>query len=566
MSSKSLHRLLDRLEELKRSFGVTDQVRLETVLSRLNKSRFVDAPSLIRFHEALLFLRAYPHSPQVLSHVERILSSFSERVARLLRVGDADDVFADSEVSGIVGTSLTAIFSYPIASWLAKRHPADVSIDFEGYEDASRLGQTLPRFVPLLEEEYLVEATVPYLDWLRGARGKSRRSFLWLMQCFEDLDLSDKGKAELYDSLQLYIHWKPRRRRTSRTGMKLKRRDLFYHDGPLVSRRDISLVSELASPPLSVEKLSRREGEELLDLIRDTSAIRYRELHGFTYGDPKYVVHADAGRGVEFFINGVAAENRLPLRAYHSVFMVKNGVPIGYVEGLSLFERMEIGFNIYYTFREGESAWLYARVLRLFRQLLGVTVFSVDPYQLGYENEEGIESGAFWFYRKLGFRPVRASIEKLVRIEEKKIAARAGYRTSAARLRQISNGHMLFEFAPDKPRRWDSFQVRNVGLAVAREMGDRFRGDALRMRRASLSSVSRALGVNAAGWGEAEQCAFGNLALVLSLIPRLSQWTVDEKKALVSIIRAKAGAQESKYLHLLQKHHRLRDEIIRLGS
>ena len=125
---------------------------------------------------------------------------------------------------------------------------------------------------------------------------------------------------------------------------------------------------------------------------------------------------------------------------------------------------------------------------------------------------------------------------------------------------------MLFELSPDKPRRWDGFQVRNLGLAVAREMADRFRGDASRMRRASFTFVSRALGVDVEQWSEAEQCAFGNLALVLSLIPELSRWTMDEKRGLVSIIRAKAGVEESKYLRLLQRHSRLRDEIVKLGS
>ena len=36
-------------------------------------------------------------------------------------------------------------------------------------------------------------------------------------------------------------------------------------------------------------------------------------------------------------------------------------------------------------------ASLGAGRLRLMRQLLGVTVFSIDPYQVGHENEEGIE-------------------------------------------------------------------------------------------------------------------------------------------------------------------------------
>ena len=117
---------------------------------------------------------------------------------------------------------------------------------------------------------------------------------------------------------------------------------------------------------------------------------------------------------------------RLPLRAYHAALFFKNGVPVGYFEGLSLFERMESGFNLYYTFRDGETAWLYAKTLNIFHHLLGVTSFAIDPYQIGYENEEGIESGAFWFYRKLGFRPTAPAVTKLVLKEETKLASDAG--------------------------------------------------------------------------------------------------------------------------------------------
>jgi hypothetical protein len=111
----------------------------------------------------------------------------------------------------------------------------------------------------------------------------------------------------------------------------------------------------------------------------------------------------------------------------------KNGVPIGYFEGLSFFERMESGFNLYYTFREGETAWLYAKILSVMRRLTGASSFSLDPYQIGFENEEGIQSGAFWFYRKLGFRSTRRSIQKLTEIEEEKIGRGKTYRTTAPR-------------------------------------------------------------------------------------------------------------------------------------
>src|SRR6185369_7111397 len=136
-----------------------------------------------------------------------------------------------------------------------------------------------------------------------------------------------------------------------------------------------------------------------------------------------------------------------------------------YFEGLSIFERMESGFNLYYTFRDGETAWLYARILHLMRQLLGVTVFSIDPYQVGHENEEGIESGAFWFYRKLGFRPVKPELMRLTEREETRAGKNPAYRTSAATLRTLAAGHMFFELSPAQTRGcWDVFEVRNIGL------------------------------------------------------------------------------------------------------
>jgi hypothetical protein len=348
--------------------------------------------------------------------------------------------------------------------------------------------------------------------------------------------------------------------------MRLTLRDIFYQDEPLLRRSDVSLAREMDGPPLPLERLSRREGERVLEMIRDTSTIRYRELHGFTFGDPARVLHARAARGVEFFFNGVPPGDRLPLRAYHSAFILRNGVPLGYAEGISLFERVEIGFNIYYTFRDGESAWLYAQILRLYRQLLGVTAFSVDPYQIGFENEEGIESGAFWFYRKLGFRPVREDVMKLVREEERKAATHRRYRTPPETLRELAVGHLIFELPPSPRSHWDRFQVRNLGLAVQRRMASRFGGDSARVRSASSNRVARALGVRLEQWKAHEQRAFENLSLVLALIPDLARWSEEEKRAVARIARAKAGTEEARYLRLMQQHERLRREIIRLGS
>ncbi len=222
------------------------------------------------------------------------------------------------------------------------------------------------------------------------------------------------------------------------------RGEFFYHTAPLLRRADVSLDAELKSPPLSMTKLSRTRGEQMLELARDTSAMRFRELHGFTYGDPSNVYRAELGRGVEVFVSGVLPDHRLPVRTYHAGMFFKNAVPIGYIETLTYRKQMEVGFNLYYTFREGETAWLYGRLLRLFQQLLGVTLFIVDPYQLGLHNEEAIESGAFWFYRKLGFRPEDAEVAKILDKEEKKLRAQPDYRTPTRTLHRLAAGWMVY--------------------------------------------------------------------------------------------------------------------------
>src|SRR6266446_4035398 len=552
-------RLLAELEDLKRSFGVPPR-RLEQKLRALNRCKFTEAAELIRFHEALLFFRAYPPSAKVLRQVEVILETFKQRVAHL-REMDADlSPLDDPEVSGIAGTSVTSNFSYAIVCWLAAKYPFQLSIDWDWFEEEERFGAKMPRFLPLLEEEAMVEAHVAYRDYLRAAKGRANE-VVWLIERFKSLEVREKEKAEAYDSLKIHVRWQFGVR-ASRTEMKLPGRKMFFHERPLIARREISLAAELNSPPIPVEKLSRLSGEKILEMARETSAVRYRELHGFSFGDSRRVFRADLGRATEAFVMGVPAENRLPLRAYHAALIFKNGVPVAYFEGLSLFERMESGFNLYYTFRDGETAWLYACILRLMRQLLGVTVFSIEPYQIGHENEEGIDSGAFWFYRKLGFRPVRPELMKLTLSEEQKISAKPDYRTSARTLRKLAGGHLLFDLEVPAGYEsilsdWDQFAVRSLGLAVQRRMSQDFNGEVGKIRSASVKFVKRALALRTDRWREPELNALENLALVLAMIPRVERWSADEKQLTAQIIRAKARTDEARYLRLMQRHTKL---------
>jgi len=561
----SLDHLLSQLEESKRQFGVDDGTRTEKLLALLGLRRFPDAESLVRFHEALLFIRSHPQGPAAFRAAEDLLSNFGERVDQL-RASGADLTPLDYiEYSGIAGTVVSGTFSYDIARSLVNRYPARVDAYWEEPDKPERLGATLPRFLPLLYEDSLVEANIPYLTWIDEATRKRQR-LEWLIRRLEQLDLDGREKAELYDSLGLRIRWDLGDSRASRTRNMRRVRKVFYHTGPLIRRSEVSLDREFYSQPFELTKLSRTAGKTTQDMLRNTTTVRYRELYGITHGDPGGVVRADIGRGVEIFLWGLPPERRLPIRAYHAGFTLKNGVPINYIEGITVCERMEIGFNTFYTFREGESAWVYGAVLRLLHQLVGVTCISIDPYQIGFNNAEAIESGAFWFYRKMGFRPTRPELARLMASEERKIAADPTYRTPARVLRRLSAGNIVYE-APGTPRGdWDRFAIRNLGLAVQRKMSKEFDGDAVKIRTASAEKIARVLGHKVPRAGEAGHKSFEDLALVLALIPGLSEWSGPEKEKLAQIIRAKTLADESGYARLLQRHAKLRSAIIKLGK
>ena len=554
MSTQTLDHALNQLDQLKTQFGSQAAQRTANILKRIACLQADDPDSLIRLHELLLFIRAYPHNASVLRQSDAALRSISTRVSSLREAETDLSSLEHPEISGVAGCSVTDTFSYPIVRWLVDTRASQIDFYWDWFEDENRLGETLPRFVPLLEEDSFVEANVPYRDWLRHCRS-TKAEVTWLLDRFSTLPVSEARKAELYNAQKLYVQWRFHYR-DSRTGLRRRTRSLFFHNSELIRRRDVDLQAELKKSAVTLTKLSAAEGQAEIDIARTASTVRYRELYGFTNGDPKSVFTAELGRGVELVIMTLPPAKRLPLRAYHSAMIYKNGVPVGYFEGLSLFERMESGFNLYYTFREGETAWLYARVLSVMRKLTGVSAFSLDPYQIGHENEEGIESGAFWFYRKLGFRSTRRSIERLTRIEEEKIATRKNYRTSPATLRRLAGAPMIFELDQTRQGDWDRFQLRNIGFAVQRLMAAKFGGDANRMRSYAAKFVQNTLGIT----------SIGDLPVALLLINDLKGWSADDKNLLREIIKAKAMSPEAQYLHLSQRHERLRDEIIKLGS
>ncbi|MGD0578207.1 MAG: hypothetical protein ABSC08_04700 [Bryobacteraceae bacterium] len=455
-------RLVESLEQARLQFGAGQEELLRWLLADLAGARLEKAGLLARLHEALLFVRAYPASAEILERAEEALAGFAARV----RLVDATEL-EEPEISGIAGTGLTAVFTYGVARHLAERHAPHAWIEWDACDEDTPWFTLLPHLIPALEEDAAVEANVPYREWVAAA-AQGEPELVWLMRALEKRFRNGRERGDRYDGLNLPVRWELGESAASRTLMRLPARSPFLHAEPLIRRAQVSFAEIERLAPFPERKLSREEGEAMLVLALDTSAARYRQLLGFTYGDPQSVVEVDAGRGVVFYFSRVLAERKLPLRDYLAATIWKNGVPIGYFEGLVTADRLEAGFNIYYSFRDGETAWLYRQMLAACYQRTGARYCVLDPYQIGHGNAEAIASGAFWFYRKLGFRSMDEAARQLTAREERRIAAQPGYRSPARVLRRLVQHPMVFEMPGATPGFWDGFSVRNLGLHIAR--------------------------------------------------------------------------------------------------
>lgn len=530
-----MERLVRRFEEAVRDRPASR--RAPAAVPTIDPGRIVDPELLARLHDAALFLRAFPRTERDVPAAERILGPIPGRLTALSRRGADLSPLDGFETVGIGGTSLTMDFSWGMSRWLARRHAGAVSVVWDEVEKPERLAPALSRASPFLPERALADAGVDYVEWLRaglppGARDGGLR---FLVDLFEADGDDDGDRAERWDPLGLTIRWTLGASLASRTLARLPAR-LFVDAAPLVPRRDVSIEWECRGADLPIRRLVPARGRAFLDAARAAVAVRYRELHAFTFGNPDDVVVADAGRGLAIWCCGLLPEQRLPLRAGFGFLLARNGVPVGYGDAYALGDRLDLSFNVFYAFRDGESAFAYARTVAFFRALLGTRAVTVDPYQIGKANDEAIASGAFWFYRKLGFRSAEPSLERLVRREEALAVKKPGRRTRTSTLRRLAAAPLLLDLRGRASSAWLEVSLDAVGFAVQRRLASSGLSPEA-YRRACEGRVRSGLGLSPSPTLDA-------LAPVFDLIPELSHLPEKERSALRALIHTKGKRSE----------------------
>ncbi|MFI5179829.1 MAG: hypothetical protein ACHQPI_00350 [Thermoanaerobaculia bacterium] len=531
-------------------------------------SRIDDPLLLARLHDAALFLRAFPRRTVDLAVSEGILREIPARMKSFARRSVDLSGLDDFVGVGIGGTSLTMEFSWGMARWLARRWGRAVSIAWDEFESPARLAPALSRLLPFLPERSLADVGIDYMAWLSAAlpHGRGDGGLRLLVDAFDRTDEDDDRRAERWDVLGLPVRWRLGASPASRTLARLSGGPLFVDSKPLLARRDVSDVTMdgAAAPAPRIRRLDLRAGEAFLDAARAAVGVRYRELHAFTWGNPRDVVRGDVGRGLSVWCCGILPAHRLPLRAGYGFLLARNGVPIGYGDAYALGDRLDLSFNVFYAFRDGESAFAYARTVAFFSAFLGTRSVFIDPYQIGRDNEEAIQSGAFWFYRKLGFRSVDRAIEKLVLREEERTTRHPGRRTTPATLRRIAQAAVLLDRSGRRAPVWSAVSLNGVGLAIQRRMAaSRLAPGAFRAAAERRVADALALGFRPDALPSSVARAFSGLAPVLDLLPTLSHRSEEERALLGALVRRKAAAREAGFVRALARARFLAESLTR---
>jgi len=558
--------LLDLLNSVKARFEPADTEVKVAILRILAGREIPEVTSLILFHEILGFLRAYPDSPEILEGVEKALEEFPARVDLVKARGKPSDLKRLRD-TGIAHTTVYYAYPYPMATWLVEHFPDAVEIDWEDADGLDKIRSVLPLLVAYAENDALDDEGLALRDWIGAARGDRKVSGLqWLLEALERSPFPRDILRHLYEGAELLLGWELREPAASRTLAKFPTDRIFYHRGPLL-RGQVDFRGEIQKPLPGLTPVPRRRAEALIQLFKCALSVRNRELYPLLYASPRDVFMADVGRGLRIVLAGVTPEFRLPLEAYYSFLVLKNGVPVSYGGGGPLLDRLEIAGNIFETFRQGESVHIFSQVFRTYRQLCGSRYFLVPRYQVGYENEEALQSGAFWFYHKVGFRPVERKVLALSEEEQRKIKADPAYRSPRKTLERLAQSDMVLTLEGDGGNPPRDLPPGNIGLRVTREIGQKFAGNRPAAVRETTRQVSRLLGCPGwRRWPAPQRVAMERLAPILALIPDLHQWTPAERRGLVRIIRAKGAERQAAYIRLLQGHRRLARSLYDLAD
>ena len=522
------------------------KIRLLNAVPDLKKCK---AEDLFLLHDTLLTMLAWPENNTLFKltkkAMNKLIEAIKERLPLEKRLNDK------LHGTGISGSEITGHFSYEITKWLVNEFDQSVILhSWDAKPETIKL--FFRQLLPGVEYEAIFSGELSPLRRISKLKGKSSQTDLqWLMIQFEQSQLPDSVKDFLFNELKIFVTWKLDHSAFTRTRLCIPGKKIFYHKKPERSP-DIKNILSLKLP--SPARLTSTEKVNLVNAAKATLVFLNRETDPFTFALAGDLKCFDLERGYSIALYSLKKEHRLSIESYVGYLVLKNGTPVSYGGGWIFGERCQFGINILEPFRGGESAYIMSQLIRVYYQYYGAKRFVVKPYQFGLKNKEGLESGAFWFYYKYGFRPEKEQLQKLADEEWEKKKAGNNYRSSVSTLKKFTaaNLQLLLDNNPVP-----FYDASVVSTAITNFIIKTYNGDRKKAIADCFRKTKQALGINSlSAWSMAEKKILEEWSLLARANLNLAVWDNNEKKQFVNLVKAKANNSELHFIKLLQKHRR----------
>jgi hypothetical protein len=547
---------VDALVAVANEFGPAKAKAKLRLLREIAQIESLSARRIVGLHDALYFLRAYPDDPGVLKAVHACISVLRKVVERYTGEDPLRPALLNT---GVAGSSNAYSYSHAVLERLAALHPGALEIDWEAEFEEKPLTDALVLTVARGEMRGLEDGYATLDEWLEHNRRDAGETDLEVvLRLFRTSSLTPEQQKHVFEDCDVPVTYHLRDPGTGRCEVVAETKRPTYRRRP-IPRETFPLKPRIVRPPKRSRRLSLQAGQRMIDLSLRALCSRNLEIYPLIYANPEEVALVDCGRGVQVLLTAMLPRFREVPETLLFFLILKNGVPIAYGPASVYLGCCEMGMNLFPEFRGGEVRFFYAQLMRSLYHLAGVRYFFLTAYGMGEDNPEALKSGAFWFYRKMGFRATEPDVEALARAEEKIMRRRPGYRCSLATLRRLSHteAHLDLSRGGCSPTHF-----ARLGLAVSRYVTERFDGDRARAQRVGGRRLAKALGVvDFASWDGDEKVALEQLAPVYGLIPDLQRWPVRDRRALLAAIRARGAHDDLAYARGVAAHGRLREAI-----
>lgn len=401
-------------------------------LQRLAQKKRWSIDEILHYHHSLLFLQGYPDSNKMLQLAKKEFALLAKRIQQQCENSRIKPEYADS---GLVHSDIRSQYSLSaIEQLLAQKARIQLfSIDARPEIQDNIIQQLTPS---LLRNEWNNKVLSTFDKLLESVEGSKKLHAL--VAFFLNSELPIARKEQLFEEAEVYVEW------VFDKGISFSGSPIscsYFH--PENFDRSPDLFASLMNQACEPISTSWAEKAELKSNALQLLGALARETDPVTYAETEAIEHYDVGKGMHITLYYMKPEFRLGLESYVGYVAWKNSIPLAYGGAWILGEYARIGINIFPWFRGGESVRTFQRIMAVYHQQHGVKRFGVEPYQIGLDNPEGIDSGAFWFYFRMGYRPKQKDLLRLAEEEWKKIKAQKNYRSSKSTLKKLAHSRMM---------------------------------------------------------------------------------------------------------------------------